>query len=364
MAVELQAKPDFARTLERFEAWWQCEIVDRPPVCIGVKSPHNRRHAPPKTYASIRERWWDIDHILDQLQAAVEDTTYFADSFPLYFPNLGPDLVSTLFGCELEFAEVTSWSKPVAGSCRDILNLPLRLDSPYWSWMRRAIALSLQRGAGKWITTMPDLHTNGDVLLALRGPQELCLELIDDPAAVRAACDHVTTFYPAIFDDLWRPIEANGQPCLNWVPAPHAGRSYVTSCDFICMISTDMFERAILPSIRREMEFLERNIFHLDGPGALKHLDALLAEPKLTGLQWVAGEGHAPAAMDWIDVYKKAQAAGKCIQLCAANIDDAKQVAQHLRPRGVWFCIGQGYSLEEAQAFLDWTGRWAAGKSL
>ena len=29
--------PDFERILARFEAWWHCEIVDRPLVSVGVR---------------------------------------------------------------------------------------------------------------------------------------------------------------------------------------------------------------------------------------------------------------------------------------------------------------------------------------
>ena len=29
--MELEYKPDAPKVLDRFEAWWHCEIVDRPP---------------------------------------------------------------------------------------------------------------------------------------------------------------------------------------------------------------------------------------------------------------------------------------------------------------------------------------------
>ena len=36
MIRELSFKPDFARTVQRFEAWWNGEIIDRPPVTLSV----------------------------------------------------------------------------------------------------------------------------------------------------------------------------------------------------------------------------------------------------------------------------------------------------------------------------------------
>jgi hypothetical protein len=139
------------------------------------------------------------------------------------------------------------------------------------------------------------------------------------------------------------------------------GRAYPVSCDFICMISPKMFQDAILPSLYAEIQWLDHSIYHLDGPGALRHLDALLDLPELDGIQWVFGAGNEPARK-WIDVYKRIQAAGKCIQLLGTDIADTVAVCEHLRPEGVWLCPGGTYSRAETEEFLKWTERWAAGK--
>ena len=358
--MELTTRPDFDRVLKRLEAWWHCEILDRPPVTIGV-TPERGPEVPAKDHASVRDRWFDVEYALERFEARVRTARFVGETFPFFEPTLGPEICSTVFGCELEFSESTSWSIPVADSIDDIPKIAPDLDNVYWQTIRTATELSLERGAGKWITGLPDLHTNGDLVASLRDPQELCIEMADDLDAVRRACDYVTDFYPTMYEDLWDRIEAAGQPATTWTPILHAGRAYVTNCDFICMISTRMFEEAILPSIVREMRYLERNVFHLDGPDALRHLDTLLSLDELDGLQWIYGAGNGPAAR-WIDVYRRVQAAGKCIDLPCNGIDDAKAVAEHLRPEGVWFRVGGGYSHEEAEAFIDWAARWAAGK--
>ena len=221
--------------------------------------------------------------------------------------------------------------------------------------------LSLERGDGRWITALADLHTNGDLLTALRDPEQLCFDLADDIDSVRAACDHVTQYFTLMYDDLYDRVAAAGQPSSTFIPAFHRGRMYPVSCDFICMISPEMFAQTILPSIEREIAFLDRSIFHLDGPSALRHLDLLLELDGLDGVQWVYGAGGGPAAR-WVDVYRKVQDAGKCIQLNAHDLDDAMAVAEHLRPEGVWFCPGGGYSRDEAEEFLKRVERWSAGK--
>jgi hypothetical protein len=124
-----------------------------------------------------------------------------------------------------------------------------------------------------------------------------------------------------------------------------------------------MFSRAILPALKRETEYLERSIYHLDGPEALRHLDAVLELPRLNGIQWVYGAGNEPAAR-WVDVYRKIQAAGKCMQVICTDMHDAQAVAEHLRPEGVWFSVGGSYPRDEAEAFLRWAERWAAGQAV
>ena len=359
--MELQNKPDFSRAQARLEAWWRREIIDRPPVTVAVRRT-DRPTLPEKTHASLRDRWMDAEFQIDRVEAWTAGGVYLAESFPMFEPTVGPDLCATVFGAELEFGRHTSWSSPCRQSCRDILDIRPDLDNPYWSAIRAMTDASLQRGAGRWITALPDLHTNGDLLAALRDPQQLCFDLADDIDSVRAACDHVTQAgYALMYDDLWRRICAAGQPTTSWTPMLHPGRAYVTSCDFICMISPEMFRGAILPAIREEMRFLDRNVFHLDGPGALRHLDDLLELPELDGLQWIYGTGQGPATK-WIDVYRRVQQAGKSVQLVTDNLEDARAVAEHLKPEGVWFCPGGAHDHDEAEAFVEWAGQWAAGK--
>lgn len=358
--MQLEKCPDFDKILERFEAWWHCEIIDRPLVTMGV-NPEREPNLPRKTHRTLRERWFDFDYAMDGLEAWLDVASFVGESFPVYEPRLGPELCGTLFGCELEFGEATSWSVPLAKSIRDVLAMKPDLDNPYWTAIREATRRSLERGAGRWITAMPDLHTNGDVLATLRDPQNLCLDCADDLEGVALACGHVTDFYPMMYEDLRNPVAAAGQPFTTWTSLLHAGKCYVTNCDFICMISPNMFETAILPSLVSEMRYLDCNLFHLDGPGALRHLDALLAVPELNGVQWISGAGQGPAVR-WVDVYKRIQQAGKCIQVCCSTPEEAREVAEHLRPEGVWFTLGS-CEREDAEAFLKWVEQWGASKA-
>lgn len=61
-------------------------------------------------------------------------------------------------------------------------------------------------------------------------------------------------------------------------------------------------------------------MYHLDGPGELKHLDDILAIPGLKALQWIPG-GQNPPSSTYPEVYEKTVAAGKSYWVCGSCDD-------------------------------------------
>lgn len=357
----LTTKPDAAASYARWDAWWDCQIRDRTPVTIGVTSTATPEPARPKTYSSHRDQWMDLDTLLARHAAWVSRQEWLADSFPTFMPNLGPEVMATLYGCSLEFGPSTVWSTPVCHSCREVLERQPDFTTPYWQWLHQATLRSLELGAGKWITAITDLHSNGDLLAALRDPQDLLLEMLEDPDAVEAAMRHITPVFDQCFADLADPIAAAGQPIMSWVHAPVLGRGLVLQVDLICMIGSDLFRRLILPAIRHETEILDRSIFHLDGPNALHHLDDLLALPRLNAVQWVSGAGNGPADR-WLEVYRRIQAAGKANQVFCGSIDEAEAIMRGMRPEGLWLCVCNRYPRPTVESFLERVTRWSQGQ--
>jgi hypothetical protein len=176
---------------------------------------------------------------------------------------------------------------------------------------------------------------------------------------VKKAIQHVTPLFDLVYDDQAKPIMAAGQPTMSWIPAPHMGRGCVLQADFICMVSPEMFKDIFLPALEYEFSRLDCSIFHLDGPAALRHQDALLACKDLNAIQWVWGDGNGPAAK-WIDVYKRIQSAGKGMQIVCVDMEDALKVAEHLKPQGCFFQVGGNYTEDQANAFLDRMKKWTA----
>ena len=354
MIQSLKLKPDFARTVERFEAWWVGEIVDRPPVSLGV-SPSRPYCGPKSSHRTLRERWFDVEFIVASAIASLEQHDYPADNLPVFWPNLGPEITATLFGCELEFGADTSWSVPVVHEPADwerIIASPPDFGNPYWQTLERLTDRAIELCDGRYLVGLSDLHGSYDILAALRDPQALCLDILDCPGLVQRAGRHAAHAFVESFHRSYRKLAGAGFGSICWTPAYYAGPGYVPSCDFWCMVSPAVARDLILPELLVEMAPFERSIFHLDGPQALQHLDLLLDLPQLNAVQWVYGAGRGPAAK-WIDVYRRIRRAGKSVQVIAANPRDALTVLEQLGPQGLWLCVESGCANRaEADAFL------------
>jgi hypothetical protein len=337
--------------LDRFNAWYEGEIADRPPVTVMNVWKEGAELSPARVYATPRERLFDLKYRVDRFEEEMQCREYVGDSFPLFRPTFGSDECACLFGGQFEFTKRSSWAVHNMEDIRDFADQKPNYETDIWSAIRYLTDYSVVKSKGRWITGIGVHDYVADLLVALRGPQELCLDLMDDPVGVRLACDRISSFYPDIYNDLYDRIHKYGQP-TGFEGELSYGKTNRIGCDFLCMISPGAAEATIYPALAREIDFLERSYFHLDSEGSLNHLDWLLKQPNLKGIQWVYGVNRGPA-VNWIEVYQKIQAAGKSIELLPTSVEDAKATIRELRPQGVWIKMWS-LSKMEAEGLVDW----------
>jgi hypothetical protein len=141
----------------------------------------------------------------------------------------------------------------------------------------------------------------------------------------------------------------------SWIDAYCEGRYNVIQCDFICMLSPRQARRFVIPALEEEANFWDHTIFHYDGPAALAHLDDILAIRGIDVIQWVPGAGQ-PRTVEWMDLLKKIQQAGKGLWLYDWTVEEIQAVYKDLRPEGLWFSVRVG-SEREADQLLNWFRR-------
>ena len=356
--MQFSLKPDYEQSLKRYEAFWHQEIIDRPPVSISLPK-ENPVTIPVKTYQTDREKWLDIEYRAAAADASLRSREYFADSLPVIFPNMGPEIFSAWCGCGYEYGADTTWSEPcIRDWDKDADQAVFNPQHPLYLKTVEFTRLLLQYGVGNFIVGLTDFHPGADHLAALRDPQNLAMDMLENPEQVKAKLASSYGEYYAVYDAFYEMLSAAGMPSTSWTPLVHEGKFYIPSNDFSCMISTPMFEEFFLPGIIDECRFYDRSIYHLDGPGALRHLDTLLDIKELDAVQWVCGAGNE-GYQRWAHVYQKIQKRGKSLQL-GITLDELPLVFETLRPEGVWFAGIYGVNdRDTAEKVLKRIEKWA-----
>jgi len=77
----------------------------------------------------------------------------------------------------------------------------------------------------------------------------------------------------------------------------------------------------------------------------LRHLDTLLALPEIHAIQWVQGVGTDQPILQWLEVIKKIQAAGKGV-VVDLQLDELEPFIDAMKPQGLFLCLAAEESVQ------------------
>ena len=337
---------------ERWLQFWNKENHDRPIIYGTVLMPENDKMEDVPIAVSLTERWENPEYVVASARRAFQNTWFGGETVPVLNPNLGPDIVGAVAGCEIEYGEGTSWAHPIVEDWKTHPEIKFDENNIWWKKIKAITKAAAADAKGDYLVGITDLHPGSDGLVSLRGPQELCFDLIDTPELIGVRNDQVFEVYKEMYRRLDEIIAPQQEGSINWMSIWHPEKKwYVVGSDFSCMVSAEDYERFVLPGIRQEVDFLEASIYHLDGPGALRHLDRILEIENLNGVQWVPGAGEKPAR-DWIDVLRKIQRAGKLVTI-TCEPEDVLPICEALEPEGVALLLSGCRTREEFNSILQ-----------
>lgn len=345
-------KPDWEQTKQRFLAWWAGEVVDR--VAMSVTAPNGRTPRSVPAPTDPRRLHADPQYLVERWDASFASTYFAAEAFPC--PTL---LIGYAFlDGPVTYDSRTIWMHPTIED--PYHDLPV-FDpaSEGWRLVTDVVKAMVEAGRDKWFTSFPTVPTPTDLLSGLRGNQRLCLDMVDRPEWVTVALDCCTGIWTRAYGELAALLEADERGSTSWLPLWSPGRSITLQCDFWCMISAQMGRRFVIPEQQALARWLDNCIFHLDGPGALQHVDALLEVPEIKGIQWVPGAGQ-PGALDWPELLQRIQRAGKLLHISIAP-QEVPRALEELRPEGLFLATSCG-SVEEADDLVKLALRRTSGR--
>jgi len=354
--MEIEGIDDLDERIKRQNAFWDCKIIDRPPVSMTLYVPNSKYPMPQKEFASHRERWFDMDFIAEQKLSQCMNTKYLGDAIPLAFPNLGPEVFSAYFGLEMEYSETTSWAIQNLENWDEVDKIKFSSENFYWKKTMELTDTLLAAGKGKFFTGYTDLHGGGDALVAFRDPMNLNIDMIENIDEIKKLLKYIDSVFIDVLNYWFDKLQFSGQAIGTWAGIVSSKRSHIPSNDFSCMISSEMFNDVFLPGIINECEETEVSLYHLDGPGALQHLDSLLDISSLNAIQWIYGTGNGSPS-DWLDVYQRCQRAGKGVQIMISK-SELDFITENLSPEGVWLNVGDITTQDEADQVMKVINKW------
>ena len=354
--LELDCKPDFLKAINRIYAWYEGQIIDRAPVRFSAHNSFVHEKYTKSKWNSLKDRWFDTEYQVESFIESTKGKSFLGETFPVYWPNLGPNIFAACYGSEMEFGEVTSWAEPCLKDWDDLKNLKLDMESKYFKKVEELTRYALERCEGSFMVGYTDLHPGVDCVAAWRDTQNLLLDLYDYPEEVMAAVTLAYKDFQQVYDHFDAMLKSKKQLSVSWMGIPSFGKMHIPSCDFSAMISKDQFAEFCLPSLQQEVKPMTHNIFHLDGKDVARHLDVILEVPEIQAVQWVQGVGEDKPILQWIPLIKKIRAAGKSI-VVDLEVKELDAFISEVDPEGILLCIPSN-SEEEQREILKRIEKW------
>lgn len=338
--LELEQKPDFDICMKRIYAWYNQEIIDRAPIRFAAhNAQYNESHVlKERFWPGLKDRWWDTDYQIELFEHQLDNSVFNAETFPVFWPNLGPEVYAAFHGAELVYKEVTSYSVPFLKDWSQLDSICFDMNNPYFRKIEEMTHAALERCKGRYLVGYTDLHAGLDCAASIRDPQLLCTDLLLEPERVKQLIDISSKNFNLIFDHFDNMLKSHGQLSLTWMGIPSFGKMHIPSCDFSAMISPEQFAEFALPAIQSEVKTMEHNIFHVDGKGVANHLDIILEMPEINAIQWVQGMGKDTPIMQWVPLIRKIQQSGKSVVI-DLKPEELDSFMSEIEPEGIFLCI-------------------------
>ncbi len=376
-------KTNWEETKEKFTNYWNQRNTGRPLMRIIVRRPEIEQYSdglphegtnadvfcqglyyrlPEELkWKDMEDKYMDPERIAARYRDFCEKHYFLGEAFPNLETHFGAGSVAAYLGSDILFHEDTVWYEPCVEDWEDVPELKFQPEN---EWFRKHVALvrALREIVGEDVClNMPDLMENMDILSSLRGAQDLMIDTIEDPEGVKERVDQVTKAWFEYFDRFYELVKdadgGNSFSCFQiWGP----GRTAKLCSDASAMISPEAFREFVLDSLKEQCAKLDYVLYHLDGTGAIPHVDALMEVEGIRALQWTPGDdGPDGTWPEWDAIYDKVIRAGKSlwIKVYSGGVEDwirnMDRIVRKYGSHSVFFFLPE-MSYDEGMKLLDY----------
>ena len=323
----MRYKDNWPQTKEKFTNWWAHKNTGRPLMVVVAKKAGADSPVPEDlVYKTMDEKYRNAEHMIKRYRYYCETHEFLAESFPNMSADFGPGSLASYIGSDITFNEETVWFNEFVEDWEETPTLVFDQENAWWKEHYALVKRARELAGDDFYIGIPDIMENIDVLASLRGAQNTIFDMVDEPEEIEKRIRQVSDIYFEYYDRFYDLVkDADGGSCYTVFQIWGEGKTAKLQCDFSAMMSPTNFRDFIQAPLREQAGKLNNVLYHLDGPDAIKHMDAIMEIDEIDALQWTSGD-HGPDGTleDWYVIYDKARKAGKSlwIKVYTGGLDD------------------------------------------
>lgn len=311
-------KKNWEETKIKFQNYWEQKNTGTPLMRIVAEKPGFSPFQFPDELKSkdMYDKYQDAERIVERFRYYCETHEFLAESFPNLSADFGPGSIAAYLGSDIVFNRDTVWFTEWVEDWEEVPKLEYSKENQWYQKHIELVKKCKELAGDDFPVCIPDLMENVDVLASLRGAQDMIFDMVDEPEEVLKRVQEVTELYKHYYDDFYDVVKYENGSAYTVFQIYGEGKTAKLQCDFSAMMSPDHFKEFVVDSLKQQCENLDHVLYHLDGPDAIKHLDAVLEVEGIDALQWTSGDyGPDGTYEEWDVIYDKARRAGKSLWL-------------------------------------------------
>lgn len=346
--------------VEDFEKWWEHKL-ERPIIQVTLFDEDYQPQKHRYNRGELLEMLYDLDKQVNEVVQAYQETffsnIYLGDAFPIFYMR-STGVLGAYLGQTYQ-KQGTIWFQEMKGC--ELEDIHPRLEETYPLYQR---SLELIKAFNQFYgddIAMGIANLGGmmDIVESMRGANNSLIDLYDDPDEVQRLNDDIYKAFEQAYEEMIASIDLNNTlGYTGWISLLSQKPYFISQCDFCCMIGPEQFDEFVFETLKKEASLIERSFYHLDGPGAVRHLDKII-ECGFKGIQWINGAGAKPLNDPcWNEIYQKVHDAGLLLQVNISGKEELEYIdyiVDYLgSPKGIAFiCTGSSKDKEVFEAYLE-----------
>lgn len=342
-------KISYQSRIETYEKWWNKQL-DRPLISVTLSQPSLYSRG------QLLEFVYDLDlppvEVARRYEENFSKQDFLGDAYPAFYVRT-TGLLGVFMGQSwtVSVKDGTVWYGEIP---KELEDLDFTVDENHPMYLRTMALLQSFQDYFHGQVVLGGANLGGvcDVYHSIRGMENAVFDLADDPEVVQAAMQQIHREWRKTNDRILSVIDPEiNHGYTHWTNILSSVPYDMIQADFAFLLGHDDYQTFIHPLIVEESAAFQRSMFHMDGPGFLRHLPDLLSIPTLNGVQWIPGAGAEPVG-NWPEFYEQVAASDKLLQVYIEGVQElpmADDILSHFPDPSRVCLIMSGSMADEAE---------------